>query len=65
MIGSQQARDGARATMAATGDLGPLESRSWPTDLVFEDHERAQGPDADLEFEFDPARVPRPRWTCG
>jgi len=63
MTGSQQARDEVQPTTAATDALVPQESTSWPTDLLFEDHERSQGPDADLEF--DPARVPRPRWTCG
>lgn len=42
-----------------------LESTSWPTKVVFADDEMAEGEDADLEFEFDPARVPRPHWACG
>lgn len=65
MIGWHQTCDEVQPTTAATDALVPPESTSWPTDLVFEDHERAQGLDADLEFEFEPTRVPRPRWTCG
>jgi len=61
VIGARQARDEVQLTTAATDALGPLESTSWPTDVVFENFERAQRPDADLKFEFDPACVPRPR----
>lgn len=41
-----------------------LESSSWPTEVTFAEDEVATGEDAGLAFEFDPARVPRPRWTC-
>lgn len=54
--------DAERPVILDANAPGPVESDSWPTDVTFEDHEPAQGPDAHLEFEFDPACVPRPRW---
>jgi hypothetical protein len=41
------------------------EDANWPTTLVFDEDEVAEGPDAGLEFEFSPVRASRPQWICG